>query len=91
MNIINIAVTHKEYRDNNGWSKTEDSQYMISGNQILNMQQCTEHFTKMGGKMYWSYKRNRRFGLVPAKVVVISFCGRIKKIFEFNYNYATEI
>lgn len=93
--IGNIAVTHKEYRatniTDNTWVRTQDIHYWVSSNQIQNMIDSQSYFTQLGGKMYWSYKINKRFGLIPTKVVVVSFCGRIKKVLTFNYSNAKEL
>ena len=92
--IGNIAVTHKEYRatniTDNTWVRTQDIHYWVSSKQIQNMIDSQSYFAQLGGKMYWSYKINKRFGLIPTKVVVVSFCGRIKKVLTFNYANAKE-
>lgn len=46
------------------------------------------YFSHLGGYMNIEHKPNRRFGLVPTKIVCVLICGAVKKVFTFNYNQA---
>ena len=87
--ITNIVCTCKEYRLCNGkWNKNSTSVYGVDSSSLNSMLESSSYFTNLGGYMSVYYYRNRRFGIVPNKVVCISVCGLIKKVFSFNYNQA---
>ena len=89
MNITNIAVTHKEYRNlNDTWKRTQNSDYAVDSKWVQNMIDCEPYFTNLGGKMFWEYKKSRKFGLVPSKVTVESICGMVRKVLIFDYQAA---
>lgn len=87
--IINIKCDYKEYRYvNNVWKLYANEVYQVNSMYLNNMLESSSYFTDLGGYMNIEQQRNRRFGLVISKVVSVSICGSIKKIFSFNYNQA---
>lgn len=91
--IVNIICDYKEFRkdDRNKWRPTDSSSYTCNLNSIMMAVESTQYF---GGSTHIKWKNNRRYGLVPVKYEVTSACGKIKRIYEFNYNrsynYETE-
>ena len=88
--IQGVICAYKEYRlqEDGKWHLYSKSNYETDAQAIDNMHQSNMYFTKLGGYMKEYYKHNRRFGLVVDKIVSVSFCGKVKKIFDFNYNSA---
>ena len=87
--IRGILCRYKEYRLKNGhWILTSDSVFDSNSEFIENMVNSSSYFATLGGSMSIEHKQNRRFGLVPSKIVCVSICGAIKKVFMFNYNQA---
>lgn len=87
--IINISCTYKEYRlISNKWVKTAQHNYFCGSRQIEMMQECAPYYAQLGGYMTINHKNNRRFGLVVDKIVSVSICRCVKKVFMFNYNLA---
>lgn len=83
-----IVCTCTELRKiDNRWVKSDEWTSNVTSQSIANMICGGEYLTRMGGSSDVSYARNRRFGLVPIKVVVTSICGTIRKVYNFNYNY----
>ena len=90
--INDIKCCYKEYRFIEGkWRKTEDSSHYVNSNFIKNMLESKDYFIGLGGTMNTYSVSNRRFGLVPSKIVCVSICGAIKKVFSFNYSQAQVI
>lgn len=83
--IVNIGVTHKEYRDG---ILTDESKYRVDTQWIANMMQSYPYFTQMGGKMELNFTINRKFGRVPSNIKVVSFCGKVVKTFDLDYQNA---
>lgn len=82
MQISGILCNYKEYRrGSSGIIKTCESEFEVDDFYIQNM-------IEIGGYMNIEHKPNRRFGLVPTKIVCVSICGAVKKVFTFNYNQA---
>lgn len=81
MQISGIICNYKEFR--RGSKGFEVNAYYIQ-----NMIDSSSYFAQLGGYMNIEQKPNRRFGLVPTKIVCISICGAVKKVFTFNYNQA---
>lgn len=89
MQINNIICNYKEYRrGSNNFVKTVDTSFEVNDTYIKNMVESSTYFSQLGGYMHIEQKPNRRFGLVPTKIVCVSICGAIKKVFTFNYNQA---
>lgn len=87
--LCNIKCRYLEYKYTGGsWSKIEDTLFPVVSNSINNMLSCMEHYVKLGGSMTVSHKLNRRFGLLVSKVVSVSICGTVRKIYFFNYDNA---
>lgn len=87
--IRGISCDYKEYRLINGHWVLYAKDTMITDNSFVeNMVSSGDYFTKLGGYMSISYTKNRRFNIVPNKVVCVSICQTIKKVFSFNYNQA---
>ena len=81
-----ILCDYKEYRYNNGkWGKFAELTYKVSQNYIDNMVEACNYFKGLGGYMVVT-KGRRRFGEVVEKIVSVSICGSIKKVFKFRYN-----
>lgn len=81
-----ILCDYKEYRYNNGkWGKFAESTYKVSQNYIDNMVEACNYFKGLGGYMVVT-KGRRRFGEVIEKIVSVSICGSVKKVFKFRYN-----
>lgn len=84
MQVEDIICTYKEYRrGSSGFVKTAESSFKVN-----NMIESSTYFSQLGGYMNIEQKPNRRFGLVQTKIVCVSICGAIKKVFTFNYNQA---
>lgn len=89
MQISGIICNYKEYRmGSSGFVKTCESEFEVNSYYIQNMIDSSTYFSNLGGYMNIEHKPNRRFGLVPTKIVCVSICGAIKKVFTFNYNQA---
>lgn len=89
MQVEDIICTYKEYwRGSSGFVKTAESSFKVNNMYINNMIESSTYFSQLGGYMNIEQKPNRRFGLVPTKIVCVSICGAIKKVFTFNYNQA---
>ena len=89
MQISGILCSYKEYRrGSSGFVKTCESEFEVNSYYIQNMIDSSTYFSNLGGYMNIEHKPNRRFGLVPTKIVCVSICGAIKKVFTFNYNQA---
>lgn len=89
MQISGILCSYKEYRRGSlGFVKTCESEFEVNSYYIQNMIDSSTYFSHLGGYMNIEHKPNRRFGLVPTKIVCISICGTVKKVFTFNYNQA---
>lgn len=89
MQINNIICNYKEYRrGSSNFVKTVDTSFEVNDIYIKNMIESSTYFSQLGGYMNIEQKPNRRFGLVPTKIVCVSICGAIKKVFTFNYNQA---
>lgn len=87
--IGNIMCRYKEFRLVNGkWTQYLEDRYYTTNRLIINMVQSSSYFSKLGGYMSVDYDSNRRFGLTPVKVVCVSICKTIKKVYCFNYNDA---
>lgn len=90
--ITDISCKYKEYRYINGnWVVTMDSVFTTDISSINNMIDSSVYFSRLGGYMDIEHKQNRRFGLVPSKIVCVSICKTIKKVYSFNYNQAQVI
>lgn len=88
--ITNIVCDYNEYRLNNSkWGISDKQSFTVTSDFIHNMVMSSTHFTALGGYMNIEHKRNRRFGLVPSKIVCISICKTVKKVFTFKYNLAS--
>lgn len=89
MQISGILCNYKEYqRGSSGIIKTCESEFEVDDFYIQNMIESSTYFSHLGGYMDIEHKPNRRFGLVPTKIVCVSICGAVKKVFTFNYNQA---
>lgn len=89
MQISGILCNYKEYRrGSSDIIKVCESEFEVNDIYIKNMIESSTYFSQLGGYMNIEQKPNRRFGLVPTKIVCISICGAIKKVFTFNYNQA---
>lgn len=89
MQISGIICNYKEYRmGSSGFVKTCESEFEVNSYYIQNMIDSSTYFSNLGGYMNIEHKPNRRFGLVPTKIVCISTYGVVKKVFTFNYNQA---
>lgn len=89
MYIKKILCKYKEYRLRNGrWVITADSVFDSDIDFIMNIVNSSSYFANLGGYMNIDYRNNKRFGLVPSKIVCVSICKTIKKVFVFNYNQA---
>lgn len=89
MYIKGISCNYKEYRlRDEKWVITADSVFDSDINFIMNIVNSSSYFANLGGYMNIDYKNNKRFGLVPSKIVCVSICKTIKKVFVFNYNQA---
>lgn len=89
MQISGILCNYKEYRRGSSCIiKTCESEFEVDTFYIQNMIESSTYFSHLGGYMNIEHKPNRRFGLVPTKIVCVSICGAVKKVFTFNYNQA---
>lgn len=89
MFINSISCNYKEYRLLNGvWKLSDSNIFNADSVFIQNMIDCQSSFEQLGGHMVFYYGRNRRFGYVCNKIVSVSICNSIKKVFNFNYNKA---
>ena len=83
--ISGVICDYKEFRLIDGKWKTTDSQrYLCEYNAIMACIEATQYF---GGSTHVTWKRNRRFGLVPVHYEVTSACGMVKRIYDYNYNH----
>lgn len=89
MQISGIICNYKEHhRGSSGFEKANESSFEVNNYYIQNMIDSSTYFAHLGGYMNIEHKPNRRFGLVPTKIVCVSICGAVKKVFTFNYNQA---
>lgn len=70
------------------WLKQGDWSSKVNSIEIENMIAGGSYLTRMGGYSGVEYKQNRRFGIVPVKIVVVSICGKLKKVYTFGYESA---
>lgn len=84
-----ILCNYKEYRFNkNKWVLIESNSFNVDLSFINNMINSSRYFSQLGGYMNLQWGRNRRFGNVLKKVVSVSICGTVKKIYCFDYSRA---
>lgn len=89
MNICGISCSFEEYRCTDGvWHKTDEGSSVIDDSVIANMIECNRYFTSLGGHMRTYFVSNRRFGEVCNKIVSISICRTVCRIYSFSYNNA---
>lgn len=87
--ICNIFCNCKEYHlINSDWVLFTECTYNSNSGFINNMVTSSRYFAKCGGIMDIEYNKNRRFGLVPTRIISVSVCKTIKKVYMFNYNQA---
>lgn len=87
--IKGISCSYKEYRLTNGkWHGVASEVFTTNSDFINNMIEASNYFSQLGGKFFVDCKSNRRFGVVPTKLVSISICGKTKKVYSLNYNQA---
>lgn len=80
-----ILCDYKEYRCTNGkWGIFATAEYEVDFNYINNMVEASSYFKQLGGHMAITLGK-RRFGDVVEKIVSVSICGSVKKIFKFRY------
>lgn len=92
-NLVDIHCSFVEYRlnDNSNWVITDKVSYDVDMNFIRNMVNSKPFFEKIGGHMSIDMKKNRRFGICVSKIVSVSICSSIKRIYSFNYNQARKV
>lgn len=92
-NLVDIHCSFVEYRlnDNSNWVITDKASYDVDIKFIKNMVNSKPFFEKIGGCMSIDMKKNRRFGMCVSKIVSVSICKSIKRIYSFNYNQARKI
>lgn len=89
MLLDGIVCECREYRRvKNKWSKEGVWNSEVNSSAISSMIAGGEYLSRMGGYSGVDYKNNRRFGMIPVKIVVVSACGFLKKVYTFNYEYA---
>lgn len=89
MKIKDISCQYKEYRlVGKKWILYSSSQFLINELAIINMYNASPYFTSLGGYMKFYRKPNRRFGNVISKIISVSICKTIKKVYILNYNQA---
>lgn len=87
--IVDIDCSCMEYRLCNGkWKRTFVQSYPCDSGFIENMVNSSPYYQNLGGYMSTEWGKNRRFGLVASKVVCVSICGTVKRVFTFSYNRA---
>ena len=80
-----ILCNYMEYRCTNGkWGIFATAEYEVDYNFINNMVEASSYFTQLGGYMSISLDK-RRFGDVVKKIVSVSICGSVKKVYNFKY------
>ena len=90
-NLSDIHCSFVEYQlRGDSWSLISKSDFSVDFRFIENMVNSKSYFEKLGGYMSIDIKPNRRFGMCVSKVVSVSICRSIKRIYKFNYNQARE-
>ena len=90
MEIQDISCLYKEYRlINKKWTLYSSSKFYVNESTIINMYNASPYFTNLGGYMKFYRKPNRRFGNVISKIISVSICKTIKKVYILNYNQAS--
>lgn len=80
-----ILCDYKEYRCKNGkWGIHTTANYEVSLDYINNMVEACPYFRNLGGYMVIT-KNWCKFGQVVEKIVSVSICGSVKKVFKFRY------
>lgn len=91
--LVDIRCNLLEYRlnDNSKWTLTEKASYEVDGSFIRNMVNSKVFFESNGGTMSIEMKSNKRFGVCISKIVSVSMCNEIKRIYSFNYSQAKAV
>lgn len=76
-----ILCNYKEYRLINGkWHLEATSSYDVNESFVMGMVDSSAYFSRLGGYMYINYAFDK-----VVKIVSISICKTIKKVFYFSY------
>ena len=83
--IVDIICDYKEFRltDDKRWMPTDSQRYLCVYASIEAVIESTQY---VGGSTHSQWRPNRRYGLVPKHYEVTSECGRVKRIYDFNYD-----
>lgn len=83
-----IICSYIEYRKDicGNWQLFGKTEFPVHESSIKNLVDSSSYYPELGGYMNIKCEKNRRLGLVVTKVVSISICNTVKKIFIFDYS-----